>query len=620
MEGPESPLTTGDRGADDCARESLGPAVSDPVGLLFAEPVAPPSVGTWLGRRARNAARRTALLGVAGGLVFVAMLVTLIVIPHRARRAAAAIMPRPSERPDTARLKAADATAVEQLARAEAALASERARAARRALPTPPDTLPTAVRMRRDSLQSAIARLTTLLERAEAAPLFASYRALGAAPELQGDVRVTALLDSLSEIERQRDAFGATGGVDPLFVALTSRAGQLGRALQEIGATRRAALREETERLRPPPRPVVTLLPVDTMPVATARNSAREAVVRARTALASARDRNRQLDARQQRAREISAIAASPPAMLAASLIFGLAAGFAIALMAELRSPRVADAREIELLVSLPVLARVGPTERMPERSRRRADREVAPIIDQANDTYRQVYLSLADAATNLPTVAITGDEPSVVATMSINLAVAAAHQARHALVIDADVTVHSVSAALHVPPAPGATESLTGEIEWPEVIVHAVVGRDRTIDVIPAGRRRGANEVAPRTLRDAVAHLARRYDTVVVSAPWLREVPLEDTVSASPGIVVVARTGRTTAVGLKRLVTAIQRAGGTVRGLVAWEAPDPVIPLLSEVPERTSLLPRYVSMRRGDGDPEPMANEPRQDLVTGPD
>ncbi len=620
MEGPESPLTTGDRGADDRASESLGPAVSDPVGLLFAEPVAPPSVGTWLGRRARNAARRTALLGVAGGLVFVAMLVTLIVIPHRARRAAAAIMPRPSERPDTARLKAADATAVEQLARAEAALASERARAARRALPTPPDTLPTAVRMRRDSLQSAIARLTTLLERAEAAPLFASYRALGAAPELQGDVRVTALLDSLSEIERQRDAFGATGGVDPLFVALTSRAGQLGRALQEIGATRRAALREETERLRPPPRPVVTLPPVDTMPVATARNSAREAVVRARTALASARDRNRQLDARQQRAREISAIAASPPAMLAASLIFGLAAGFAIALMAELRSPRVADAREIELLVSLPVLARVGPTERMPERSRRRADREVAPIIDQANDTYRQVYLSLADAATNLPTVAITGDEPSVVATMAINLAVAAAHQARHALVIDADVTVHSVSAALHVPPAPGATESLTGEIEWPEVIVHAVVGRDRTIDVIPAGRRRGANEVAPRTLRDAVAHLARRYDTVVVSAPWLREVPLEDTVSASPGIVVVARTGRTTAVGLKRLVTAIQRAGGTVRGLVAWEAPDPVIPLLSEVPERTSLLPRYVSMRRGNGDPEPMANEPRQDLVTGPD
>ena len=621
IEEPESPPPTdGPPGAPAHPPESLGADVADPVALLLAEPVAPSSVGTWLGRRARNAVRRTALIGVTGGLVFVGMLVTLIVIPHRARRAAAAIMPRASERPDTARLAAADAAAGEQLARAEASLARTRERAARRALPPPPDTLPPAVRLRADSLEAAIARLTTLLDRAEAAPLFASYRALGATPELRGDPRVTALLDSLAEIERQRDAFGATGGVDPLFVALTSRAGALGRALQQIGAGQRVAMRAEVERLRPPPRPVVTLPPIDTIPAANARDSAQAAVMRTRTALASARERNRQLDARQERAREISAIAASPPAMLAAALIFGLAAGFAIALIAELRSPRVSDAREIERLVSLPVIARVGPTERVPERSRRRADREVAPVIDQATDTYRQLYLSLADAATNLPIVAITGDEPSVVATLSVNLAVAAAHQARHALVIDADVTVHSVSAALHIDPAPGATESLTGEVEWPEVIVHVMVGRDRTIDVIPAGRRRGPNETAARTLREAVAHLAKRYDTVVVSAPWLREVPLEQTVSASPRIVVVARTGRTTAVGLKRLVAAIREAGGSARGVVAWDAPDPAIPFLSEVPDRTSLLPRYVGMRRGDGEGSPAANEHREDAVTGQD
>lgn len=617
MDRPESPPTTGEPGPEPPGRESLGPDVSDPIGLLLAEPVPSASVGTWLGRRARNAARRTVLLGVAGGLVFVGMLVTLIVIPHRARRAAAAIMPRPGERPDTASLKAADATAVLELARAEAELASTRARAARRALPPPPDTLPTAVRVRRDSIQEAITRLTTLLERAEAAPLFASYRALGTTPDLQADSRVAPLLDSLAEIERQRDAFGATGGVDPLFVALTSRAGELGRALQQIGAARRTAMREEVNRLRPPPRPVVTLPPIDTVPAVVARDSARAVLSRTRAALASALERNRQLDARQRRAREISAIAASPPAMLAASLIFGLAAGFAIALIAELRSPRVADAREIEGLVSLPVIARVGPTERVPERSRRRADREVAPVIDQATDTYRQLYLSLADAAANLPVIAIIGDEPAVVATMSVNLAVAASHQARHALVIDADVTVHSVSAALHIPPAPGATESLTGEVEWPEVIIHAIVGRDRTIDVIPAGRRRTPREVAERTLREAVAHLARRYDTVVVSAPWLREVSLEDTIAASPGIVVVARTGRTTAVGLKRLVAAIRQAGGSARGVVAWDAPDPAIPFLSEIPDRTSFLPRYASMRRGDSQPEVDANKSRQDVVT---
>jgi Mrp family chromosome partitioning ATPase len=601
-------------------RESLGADVSDPVGLLLTEPAVPASVGSWLGRRARNAARRVTLIVVAGGLLFVAMLVTLIVIPHRARRAAAAIMPRPSERPDTIRLLAAEAAAAGQLARAEGVLVRTRARAARRAVPPAPDTLPTAVRIRRDSLQTAIAGLTTLLERAEAAPLFASYRALGASPELQGDPHVAVLLDSLAEIERQRDAFGATEGVDPLFVALTSRAGALGRALHQIGSTRRAAMREEHDRLRPPPRPVITLPPVDTMPAASALDSARAAVERTRAALASARERNRQLDARQQRAREISAIAASPPAMLAASLIFGLAFGFGIALTAELRRPRVSDAREIERLVKVPVIAHVGPAERIPERSRRRADREIAPVIDQTTDTYRQLYLALADGASNLKAVAITGDEPSVVATLAINVAAAASHQARHALVIDADVTVHSVSAALHVPTGPGATESLTGEVEWPEVIVHAVVGRDRTIDVIPAGRRLRANEVPDRSLRDAIARMTRRYDTVVLSAPWLREVPLDRTVAATPGIVVVARTGRTTALGLKRLVAAIADAGGSVRGIVAWEAPDPAIPFLSEVPERTSFLPRYASLRRGDSDREPTANERRQDAVTDQD
>ena len=612
MAGPDSPAGTGPVDPSGPPHESLGADVADPVSLFMGEPVAPASVGIWLGRRARNAVRRTVLLGVTGGLVFVGMLVTLIVIPHRARRAAAAIMPRPTERPDTARLLATNALARQRLALAEAELATTRARAARRAQPPPPDTLPTAVRMRRDSVQAAIARLTVLLERAEAAPLFASYRALGASPQLQGDPRVTVLLDSLAEIERQRDAFGASGGVDPLFVALTSRAGELGRALQQIGAVRRAAMREEVERLRPAARPAISLPPVDTMPAVAARDTAREALRRASNALTSARERNRQLDARQERAREISAIAASPLAMLAAALVFGLATGFAIALAAELRSPRVADAREIERLVSIPVIMRVGPTERIPERSRRRADREVPPVIDQATDTYRQLYLSLADGASNLRGITITGDEPSVVATLSVNLAAAAAGQARHALVIDADVTVHSVSAALHVPTAPGATEVLAGEAEWPEVIVNAIVGRDRGIDVIPGGRRVGAEEAMPGSLRDAVAHLARRYDTLVLSAPWLREVPLERAVSAAAGVVIVARTGRTTAVGLKRLVAAIREAGGRVRGIVAWEAPDPAIPFLSEVPERTSLLPRYAALRRGENGSEAEGTEDR--------
>lgn len=598
-------------------RESLGADVADPVGVLLSESVAPASVGTWLGRRARNASRRTTLLGIAGGLTFVAMLVTLIVIPHRARRAAAALAPRAADRPDTARLLQGEALARERLQRAEGALDRTRARAMRRTMPPPPDTLPTAVRHQRDSLLAVAAELTAHLERADAAPLFASYRALGTSPEMQRDARVPILLDSLTETERMRDAFGATGGVDPVFVALTTHAGELGERLQEIGIARRDAIRAEAARLEPPPRPVVTLPPIDTMPAVLARDSARTAVLRAREAIASARERNRQLDARQARAREIAAIAASPLAMLAASLVFGLAAGFAIALLAELRRPHVADAREMEQLVSLPVLACIEPTKRLPERSRRRADREIAPVIDQTTDMYRHLYLALADPAANLRGIAITGDEPSVVATVAINIAAAAAHQARHALLIDGDITVHSVSAALRLPLAPGVTESLTHEVEWPETIVAAIVGRDRAIDVIPAGRRFRAADTAPGQLGAAVSHLSRRYDTVVLSAPWLREMPIEFVVAASSGIVVVARPGRTTAAGLKRLVTAIRQANGVIRGIVSWDSPDPDIPFLSEVPERTSMLPLYAGMRRGTVAPDRIPEaRPKSDVT----
>ena len=60
--------------------------------------------------------------------------------------------------------------------------------------------------------------------RADNAPLLGSFRALAEAPQMRGDPRVKQLLDSLVEIERERESFNAVGGVDPVFVALTARA------------------------------------------------------------------------------------------------------------------------------------------------------------------------------------------------------------------------------------------------------------------------------------------------------------------------------------------------------------------------------------------------------------
>jgi len=119
--------------------------------------------------------------------------------------------------------------------------------ATRRALMPVPvtviDTFPPAVRAQRDSLSAELATLNRLIDRAENAPLPTSYRALAASPSVAADPRVRALLDSLADIERERNAFGAVGGVDPVYLSLTSRATAIGRQIQGIADAKRGEVR-----------------------------------------------------------------------------------------------------------------------------------------------------------------------------------------------------------------------------------------------------------------------------------------------------------------------------------------------------------------------------------------
>ena len=121
--------------------------------------------------------------------------------------------------------------------------------------PTILDTLPLDIRLKRDSLAEAMGSLARLLRRTEEAPLVASWRALGASPLLQRSARVRQIVDSLVEVDRSRSDFGAAGGVDPIFVALTARAAELGKELEGIAEARRASLRAEMDRLPPIARP-----------------------------------------------------------------------------------------------------------------------------------------------------------------------------------------------------------------------------------------------------------------------------------------------------------------------------------------------------------------------------
>jgi len=155
--------------------------------------------------RARNALRRPVFIGTVSLVIFAAALIAIVIVPQQARRAATALRPSASARPDTEPTMAALREAERQVAAAEASVVAARAQIgqmiAAAAAAVAADTTTgglertLAVRNRRDSLSADIALLTRLLARAENAPLLASYRALAEASPMQGDVRVKQLID-----------------------------------------------------------------------------------------------------------------------------------------------------------------------------------------------------------------------------------------------------------------------------------------------------------------------------------------------------------------------------------------------------------------------------------------
>src|SRR6478672_5644067 len=219
-------------------------------------------------RRASNVYGRPAFLARACGIAFIVALLAFLALARAASRDARAVA-SPSAHADSAAMSAEERSAAERVRAADSALADARAR--RRASVMQGDTLTPAAHARRDSLAAAVADLTRLLVRADDAPLIASFRALGTSAPMNGTPHLAQLLDSLNDLEKARSDFGASQGVDPIFIALTARVGTIGHAIEAMARKRRAELRSAIDSLtqRPP-----TGVTIDTAPFVATRDSA----------------------------------------------------------------------------------------------------------------------------------------------------------------------------------------------------------------------------------------------------------------------------------------------------------------------------------------------------------
>jgi Mrp family chromosome partitioning ATPase len=565
-----------------------------PTPVTGANPGPPANVGerragrgVWLAARTRNALRRSALLAIVGGVTFMSALLALVLVPRRANQAALVVAPRPEERPDTAAAGAAVARASRAAAAAEQRLAeARRAAVTIAAVAAPPvDTFPPEAVARREQLARRVGALNVLIRRTEDAPLPASYRALGGSPEVAGDPRARALLDSLATIEREREALNAVGGVDPVFIALTSRAAEVGRDIRAVAEERRVALRREYATLRPAPAPArpspALLARADTAAAVARVVAARQAVGRATGEVAAVRQRAAEYAAREAQARALANIGIPPLALLAAALVLGAAVAFAASLATEVVHPRVADAREAERVADTRVLATIRPGAPLAERGRRRTDVEAPPLIEIASESYRMLYLNFAATGAAVPLLTMTGDEPRVVATVAANLAAASAYDARSTLLVDADPAAGAVAGVFRLRTDPGYVDVLRGAVDWAEAIVSTHVGRDGTIDVVPSGTvRRGEQDVrvGDQTRRD-FARLVTRYDLGVLVVPLVHAARESGALMPVPDTILCVRVGHTRLSTLAEARERLQQAGMHVVGLVMWDAEEPNLP-----------------------------------------
>ena len=476
---------------------------------------------------------------------------------------------------DTTGLVRGLAAAQARVTTAESTLAATR----RAVTESPPLRVPVtlAAARQRDSLLRAIATLSGLLQRASTAPLAASYRALGEAEALHGDARVRALVDSLIDVERERDDLGGGAAVDPVYVALTTRANALGRAIQSLGEGELLRLRRVVDSLAVPV-PVAataTARTPDTVGPIRALASATAAARVARQALARARRSNAVADSIAARARDQSRLAPLP-VLLVAAIVVAFFVAFSVTLADEMRSPRVAGIAEAERLSGLRVLTLARLRAVPPERSRRAADRTIAPLLDPTSDEYRILAWHIISLWPREGIVTVSGDQPVVTAVVGANLAAVLAADARTTLLVDTDFRAEPVRCVLDLPRSPGLAAVLENRRKWSESLLSVPVGRSQAMDVLPSGlRERPVGPAEGQALVNDIVRAARRHDATVVVAAGSQVARAR----AGDDVVICAVQGSTRLATLARAVASLIDAGARVRGIVLWEGRIPNTP-----------------------------------------
>lgn len=271
------------------------------------------------------------------------------------------------------------------------------------------------------------------------------------------------------------------------------------------------------------------------------------------------------------------AISPKKPLNLVLGAIVGLALGATIAIVRKTSRRAIGTAAELEDALELPVLASVprlrprGSATRPGEEGRDPAERVGLPVerlvaslgLDVAKPRQQVIQVSSAH----------TGDGRSLV-TGYLGMALTRFHA--KVLIIDADLTHPSLSAAFGQADAPGLSDYLAGRAEAEDVIVQTSTPG---LSIIPAGRAHvdAAPGFAAARFAQLIEYVRSTSDVAVVdTAPLIPRIDASLIGRLSDGAVLVVGRDRATRPQLLRGMEALAPAGTLVLGAVLNSAPRP--------------------------------------------
>jgi hypothetical protein len=547
----------------------------------------------WLAARTRNAARHGLLIGAVGSAVMLAALATFVLVPRRVDRSlAAALATLPPVR-DTVQLQRAllqaraDADSVAMLLQR-----ARRAAAGNAALPLARLDADTTSRapgvMLADSARQALAprapalpvtdsltvQLQALITRARQAPLVDSYRAITESPLMQGDARLRVLMDSIEQVHREREAYAALGGPDARYALLTSRLTQLGQRVVQLADAqldaRRSDVQAEGTARGEAPAPLIASAPL--VPDSVLANDVEQrkaTLTRASEALDSARLFNASVARQRAVLRDRMQMDIPPLAMLFAALVLGVASGFGLALLRELRRPTVGDAPELEMLTRARVIVHAGGARRVGAGARpQRRDDPGAPVLQGMSDAWPLLHLALTRIGDEVRQVQVLADQPLLAGAVALNLAAIAARESRATALVDA---AHRAGAVVPLLPAAALRAGegapvTTASHRW-DGSRTVSLGRDASLQLVLPRRTRHDRPDDGDAGRDELARLIAHVDFTV----YVSDEPAPAMLDEGLDVVLCARPGVTPLAWLAHAVSVVHGQGRRLRAVLLW-------------------------------------------------